>query len=256
MISIFPHTQNKVTMKKLLAFLLLAAGLAWAACNKDAVADYQQLDDETLARAIAADGAKETVNPNDLPAAILRSLADEDFDTYVESAAFAREKGYEITFATDEQAYFNLAGERLRHRPLRDHGRCGALGGEPIAPADLRPAILDYIAAHYPGAEILRAKHRGDHVIVLLSGHILLVFSPDGVFEANDQQWHDCRACADPSQVSLPDDVVALIETEFPGAEIKRVCRRGDRIVIGVLAADGRHILVFDSDWNFLFSQP
>lgn len=244
-------------MKKSLAFLLLAAGLfGWTACQKDAVTDFQQLNDEALAQAIATDRDKETVNPNDLPEAIVRSLADEDFDTYVESAAFAREKGYEITFATDEQAYFNLAGERLRHRPLRDHGRCGLLGGEPIAPADLRPAILDYIAANYPDAEILRAKQRGDKVIVLLSGHILLVFSPDGVFEANDLQWHDCRPCADPGQVNLPDDVLALIEAEFPGAEIKRVCRRGDRIVIGVLAADGRHILVFDSDWNFLFSQP
>lgn len=244
-------------MKKLLAFSLLSGVLLWvAACKKDNPVDYQDLDDQGLAIAIADDRDKETLTPNELPAAVVASIAEEDFDTYVESAAFAREKGYEITFATDEQAYFNLEGRRLRHLPLRTQGRCGLLGGQAIPLNELRPGIVEYIEEHYPDAEILRAKRRGASVVVLLSDHTLVVFTSAGVFEADAVQWHDCRPCQPADQVNIPADVTALIEAQFPGAEIKRVCRRGDRIVIGVLGADGRHILVFDSAWNFLFSQP
>ncbi len=244
-------------MKKTASFLLLLAGLAWfAACKKDTATDFQQWDDDALAAAIAGDRDKEATDPGGLPASVMVSLATEDFDTYMESAALATGKGYEIILANDEQVYFNLSGERLRNRPLRAMGRCGALGGESIPVDQLRPAIVDYITANYPDAQILRAKRRGDSVVVLLSGQIIVVFSPDGIFEAADQHWHDCRPCQPADQINLPATIITQIETLFPGAEIKRICRRGDRIVVGVLAADGRHILVFDHEGNLLFTQP
>ncbi len=153
--------------------------------------------------------------------------------------------------------YFNLNRRALAHRLNDRTGPCGRLmGGRPIPVDSLRPAIVQYIGEHYPDADILRAKRQGDRVIVLISGHIILVFTQNGVFEIDGVHWVDCRPCAPGDAVNLPPAVTAHIETLFPGAAIKRVCRRGDRIVIGVLAADGRHILVFDKDWNFLFTIP
>jgi hypothetical protein len=241
-------------MKKILA--LSALSLLWlSACQKDNPVDFQQLDDESLAISIADDRNKEDLNPETLPTSVLSNLAENDFDTYIEKANFVRNKGYEILMANDDQAYFNLNGRRLVHRPLRLLGRCGALGGEPIRIDQLRPAITDYIATNYPDNTILRAMRRGDKVIVLLNDYQLIVFSADGVHEVDARHWFDCLSCVDGSTVDLPQHVQDMINNRLPGADIQRVCRRGDRIVIGLTNDGGRKILVFDRDWNFLFAQ-
>lgn len=245
-------------MKKF-AFYLLGGLLAiWLfACKKDAAIDYQQLDDEALAESIAADRGKQETNPTTLPAEIIGYVSENNFDSYIDAAYFVEGKGYDVLLATDEHVYFNLARRALRHRLNDLVGPCGRLMGGVLIPVDsLRPAIVQYIQTHYPDAQILRAKRQGDRVIVLISGHRILVFSAGGVFEIDGQHWIDCRPCAPGGAVDLPAGVTTLIQTEFPGAEVKRVCRRGDRIVIGVLADNQRHILVFDKDWNFLFTIP
>ena len=245
-------------MNKLSSILLaglLALGLA--ACKKDAVIDYQQLDDEALVTVIADDRDKQETDPSTLPADIIDYVGLNHFDTYIDAAYFAEGKGYDLVFASEEHAFFNLERRALRHRLNDRMGPCARFLGGVMIPVDsLRPAIVQYIETNYPDAEILRAKKKGDRVIVMLSGHVLLVFTENGVFEIDAQHWIDCRPCAPASQVDIPADVLALIETTVPGAEIKRVCRRGDRIVVGVIAADGRHILVFDNNWNFLFTTP
>ncbi len=244
---------------KNLAFYLLGGALAiWlTACNKDSATDFQQLDDEALATAIADDRSKTEIDPAALPAEVLNYLSENFFETYVEAAYFADGKGYEVTLATEDRTFFNLRHRILRHRLNDRPGPCGRLlGGDPIPVDSLRPAILDYIATHYPDATILRAKIKGGRVIVLLSGHVILVFTPDGVFELDSQHWVDCRPCVSATQVDIPAAVLAQIEAQFPDGEIKRVCRRGDRIVIGLTAPDGRHILVYDKDWNFLYMVP
>lgn len=245
-------------MKKLAFFLMAGACLVWlAACNKDAAVDYQQLDDEALVDAIAGDRGKTEIDPSTLPAGVLTYVSENCFDSYIDAAYFAKDKGYEILLASEERIFFNLARRVLFHRLNDRLGPCGRLlGGRPIPVDSLRPAIVDYVTTHYPDATILRAKKQGNRIIVLIGGQRLLVFTEEGVFEADAQHWVDCRPCAPANSVDIPDTVVTAIETRIPGAEIKRVCRRGDRIVIGVTAADGRHILVFDSNWNFLFAIP
>ncbi|MBK6929397.1 MAG: PepSY-like domain-containing protein [Saprospirales bacterium] len=245
-------------MKKFAFYLIGGALAVWlAACTKEAVTDFQQLDDEALATAIAGDRGKQEIDPSTLPAEILTYAEENHFDTYIDAVYFAEGKGYDLVFATEEHAFFNLARRALRHHHNDRMGPCGRLlGGEAIPLDALRPAIVQYVETNYPDAEILRAKKKGDRIIVMLSGHVLLVFTENGVFEIDAQHWIDCRPCAPASQVDIPADVLALIETTVPGAEIKRVCRRGDRIVVGVIAADGRHILVFDNNWNFLFTTP
>lgn len=245
-------------MKKLAFYLLGGALSVWlAACQKDSATDYQLLDDDALATAIADDRGKQEVDPSTLPAEILQFAEEAYFETYIDAAYFAEGKGYEIAFANDEYAYFNLNRRALEHRRNDHMGPCGRLlGGRPIPVDSLRPAILTYIETNYPDNDILRAKRKGDRIIVLLSDHLILVFTENGVIEISAQHWLDCRPCAPAGMVDIPANVVTQIETRVPGAEIKRVCRRGDRIVIGVIAPDGRHILVFDNDWNFLFMVP
>lgn len=245
-------------MKKLALYLIGGLLTIWAvACQKDTATDYQLLDDESLATSIADDRGKQEVNPSTLPAEILDYVGENYFETYIDAAYFAEGKGYDILLATEEHAYFNLRRRALEHRLNDRLGPCGRLMGGRIIPVDsLRPAIVNYVNTHYPDAQILRAKRKGDRVILLLSGHIILVFSQDGVFEVDAQHWFDCRACAPAGLVDIPADVVDLIEAELPGAEIKRVCRRSGRIVVGVITGDSRHIVVFDKDWNFLFIVP
>ena len=245
-------------MKKLAFYLLGGMMTMWLfACQKDSVTDYQLMDDEALATTIANDRDKQEVNPTTLPAEILTYVAENFFETYIDAAYFAEGKGYDIQFATEEHAYFNLNRRPLDHRLNDRIGPCGRLMGGRLIPLDqLRPGIVQYVADNYPDAQIRLAKRKGDRIIVLLTGHIILVFSQDGVFEANAQHWFDCRPCAPASNVDIPTSVTDLIEAELPGAEIKRVCRRSGRIVVGVIDGDGRHIVVFDKDWNFLFIAP
>lgn len=245
-------------MNKLALFLLgsmLTLGLA--ACKKDAVTDFQQLDDEALVTAIADDRGKQETDPSTLPAEIIDYIDLNHFDTYVDAAYFAGGKGYEVVLATEERVFFNLTRRILTHRLNDRIGLCGRLMGGRLIPLDeLRPAIVDYVATHYPDAQILRAKRQGDRVLVLLSGHIILIFTAEGVFEVDGIHWVDCRPCAPANAVDIPDNVETMIENRIPGGEIKRVCRRGDRIIIGVLGDNQRHILVFDKNWNFLFHIP
>lgn len=245
-------------MKKITLYLLLGVFAVWmASCAKDAVTDFQQLDDEALATAIADDRNKQEIDPSTLPAEILTYLEENYFETYIETAYYAEGKGYEVVLATEDRTFFNLNRRVLLHRLNDRLGPCGRLlGGMAIPVGDLRPEIVNYIETQYPDAQILRAKKAGNRVIVLISGHIILVFTTDGVHEVTAQHWFDCRICVPTDLANVPADVQDLIETRLPGAEIKRICRRGDRIVVGLIDGDGRHILVFDKDWNFLFAIP
>jgi hypothetical protein len=245
-------------MKKLAFYLLGGAMAIWlAACTKDAITDFQQLDDAALATAIADDQNKQEIDPSTLPVEIISYLEEAYFETYIDAVYFADGKGYEVDLASEDRTFFNLDRRPLDHRLNDRLGPCGRLlGGMPIHPDDLRPAILNYIATQYPDAQILRAKKKGGRVIVLLSGHIILVFTEDGVHEVTAQHWFDCGPCVPADVVDVPADVQDLIDTRFPDAEIKRICRRGGRIIVGLIAGDGRHILVFDKDWNFLFAIP
>jgi len=243
-------------MNKLALYIfagLLTLGVA--ACKKDAVPDFQQRDDEALVTAIADDRSKQETDPSTLPAEILDYIAKNHFDSYIDAAYFAGDKGYEVVLATEERVFFNLNRRILAHRLNDRIGPCGRLMGGRLIPLDeLRPAIVDYVATNYPDAQILRAKRQGDRVLVLLTRHIVLVFTADGVFELNDTLWFDCRPCG---VVDFGSGVLDLIKAHIPGGEIKRICPRGDRNIVGVLLNGQRHILVFDMFFdNLLYRIP
>ena len=241
------------TITTLLPALLV---LCFFACKKDnSVVDYQSLDDQALFTEISTSTDKQTATIEALPEAALRQVSEEFFDTYVESVAFVPARGYEVTLATEDQVYFNLAGRRLERRITRLVGPCGALGGDLIPLDRLRPAIVQYVRENYPGVAILRAKSRGERILVQLDNQTILVFSAAGVVEVSDALWYDCR-CISASSVTFPPAVVTMLRNRFPDARPQRVCRRGDRIVVGALTPTGRLVIVFDASWNYLFSHP
>ena len=243
---------RNITIALLPALLALCL---WA-CKKDnATTDYQALDDQALYVEISGSTDKQTATVEVLPEAALRQVSEAFFDTYIESVAFAPERGYEVTLASEDQVYFNLAGRRLERQITRLTGPCGPLGGDLIPLDRLRPAIVQYVREHYPGLTILRAKSRGERIVVQLSNQIILVFSAAGVVEVSDMLWYDCR-CVSASNMTFPPAVLTMLRTRFPEAKPQRVCRRGDRIVVGALTATGRLVIVFDANWNYLFSHP
>ncbi|MFN4080586.1 MAG: PepSY-like domain-containing protein [Saprospiraceae bacterium] len=244
--------------KMLFSWMLATLFLGFLACNKDS----QGPDDETLAMEITADRNRKEISPMRLPEPARRSLNEDFFDTYPEVTYHSPGRGYECIMASGERVFFNEAGRILRVDMRRGgpgnppNGPCGQIAGEWVHPDSLSQTIKDYVATNYPDAQILRAKKRGDKYIVLLSGHLVLVFNADGSFGGAAQIWHDCRPCIDPGVAQLPAAVIDYVAANYPNAEIKRVCRRGDRIVIGLLSASGRVLLVYDKDWNLLFSIP
>lgn len=237
--------------------LVLLLVLCLMGCQKETpIKDYQALDDQTLSSEISISPDKQTVSLDDLPTGTLRQVSEEFFDTYIESAAFVPEKGYEVTLASEDQVYFNLGGRRLVRKLVRLTGACGPLGGDIIPIDQLRPAIKVYVRENYPGVFIVRAKSRGDRIVVLLNNRTILVFSAAGVVEVSDSFWYDCR-CASASSIEFPAAVINMLRARFPDAKPERVCRRGDRIVVGaVTSTGGRLVIVFDAGWNFLFAHP
>lgn len=237
--------------------LVLLLVLCLMGCQKETpIKDYQTLDDQTLSSEISISPDKQTITLDELPAGTLRQVAEEFFDTYIESAAFVPEKGYEVTLASEDQVYFNLGGRRLVRKLVRLTGACGPLGGDIIPLDQLRPAIKQYVRENYPGVFIVRAKSRGDRIVVLLNNRTILVFSAAGVVEVNDAFWYDCR-CGTASNIEFPTAVMGMLRVRFPDAKPERVCRRGDRIVVGAITSNGdRLVIVFDANWNFLFAHP
>ena len=143
--------------KKLFFFLLVC--FAMASCNKE-----ETITDDSLIEEIASSSSKVNIEPDALPAQTQQLIEDEYFETYVETVARVDSKGYEITLGNEDVMYCNTNGDELRGRD-RSHGphRPGPCGhGQLVNPDDLPDAIVDYITDNYPGADILRAKLKGD----------------------------------------------------------------------------------------------
>jgi len=202
-------------MKNLVFVLVSILSIGFmTSCNKD----NDVATTETLIEEIATSSEKLNVSNTDLPTVAQDFIADEHFETYIESVAFVEGKGYEITLGTEDVEYFNAEGSVLRSdlHPNRCHrpGPCG--GGERIRIQDLPAGIVAYILNNYPDQEIRRAKIKGNYYLVGITG---------------------------PTE-------------NYPDAEIKVGYRIRGRIVIGILTPEGRKILVFTLDGEFILERP
>ncbi len=227
-----------------------------SSCNKDDNNDLSNND--ILVEEIATSFAKQNIAPQDLPDKISSFVADEHFETYIETAAYVESKGYEITLATEDVEYFNNNGDVLRsdRRPHSCYrpGPCG--GGERIRIDELPDVVTDYIIENYPDEEIRRAKIKGDYYLVAITGPTVLIFAlEDGAFVHDAPLIRFCRGDRiNPD--NLREEITTYIEENYPDAEIKVAFRVRGKIIVGVITPDGRKILVFSLDGTFLFERP
>jgi hypothetical protein len=246
--------KNLKEMKKLIfVFVSVLTISLLTSCNKEETAT-----EDTLIAEIATSSSKVNIEPEDLPAPAQQTIEDEYFETYIETVSRVDNKGYEITMGNEDVMYCDMRGDELRGGDLR-HGphRPGPCGrGEPVGLDELPVAIVDYITDNYPGEDILRAKLKGDKYLVKITGHMILVFEGDGTFLLEAPIFRFCHHFVDRIDIdNLNDMIVDYITDNYPNAEIKIAWRVRGKIVVGIITPDGRKIVVFDLDGNFLFDR-
>jgi hypothetical protein len=237
-------------MKKLMFLIPVFMVLLFTQCQND----DNVLPDEMLIAEIENAQNKINIQPNALPVIAQEQIEEEHFDSYIETAAHVPGKGYEIVLGNEDQLYFRESGVQLRGGPNGPHrpGPCGR--GILVAVEDLPGDITAYVAANYPDAEILRAKQFPRGYVLLITGRRILLFNNDLAFVAETRVFHFCDQVGHPIDIAnLPDSVTTYIATNYPDGEIVKAFAVHGRIVVGVLTPDGRRILVFDADGNFLF---
>ncbi len=241
-------------MKKLIfVFVSVLTISLLTSCNKE-----ETVTEDSLIEEIASSSSKVNVEPDALPAQTQQIIEEEYFETYVETVSRVDNKGYEITMGNEDVMYCDIRGDELRgrdrlHGPHRP-GPCGR--GEPVSVEDLPDAIVDYITENYPGEDILRAKLKGDKYLVKITGHMILVFEGDGTFLLEAPIFRFCNHFVDRINIdNLHDVIVDYITENYPNAEIKIAWRVRGKIVVGIITPDGRKIVVFDLDGNFLFDR-
>ena len=241
-------------MKKIVFLFVSVLSISLlTSCNKE-----ETVTEDSLIEEIASSSSKVNIEPEELPAAAQQTIETEYFETYIETVSKVNNKGYEITMGNEDVMYCNTDGAELRGRDLR-HGphRPGPCGrGEPVNPEDLPETILDYIEENYPGEDILRAKLKGNKYLVKVTGHMVLVFQEDGTFLLEAPIFRFCSHFVDRINIdNLPDVITDYILENYPNAEIKVAWRVRGKIVVGIITPDGRKIVVFDLDGNFLFDR-
>jgi hypothetical protein len=250
-------------MKKLIfaASAIVVFSLLLVSCQKEETAT-----DETTIQDIALSTERVSIEPAELPTSINSYLQDYFFDTYVEEAFVVEGRGYECDMGSGDILFFNREGRILEFRnpngpfgPDGPHGPCHRRGrgfGEPVAIADLPAAIGTYVADNYPGSEMLRAKVKDDEYYVAISGFLILKFDSEGTFIEELTPIHNClRRCNPLALDELPGTASGYIAENFADAEFRRACQRRGRIVVFMLGDEGRIILIFDAEGNFLFQR-
>jgi Putative beta-lactamase-inhibitor-like, PepSY-like len=241
-------------MKKLIfVFVSVLTISLLTSCNKE-----ETVTEDSLIEEITTSSSKVNVEPEELPAQARQTIEDDYFETYVETVSRVDNKGFEITMGNEDVMYCNMRGEELRgsdqrfgpHRP----GPCGR--GEPVNIDELPDAIVDYITENYPGQDILRAKLKGGKYLVKIAGHMILVFEENGTFLLEAPIYRFCHHFVDRINIdNLLDVITDYISENYPNAEIKIAWRIRGKIVVGIITPDGRKIVVFDLDGNFLFDR-
>ena len=241
-------------MKKIVfVFVSVLAISLLSSCNKE-----ETVTDDSLIQEIATSSSKVNIEPEALPAEAQETIEEGYFETYVETVSRVDNKGFEITMGNEDVMYCNMQGDELRGRDLR-HGphRPGPCGrGEPVSVEDLPDAIVEYITENYPGEDILRAKLKGSKYLVKVTGHMVLVFEEDGTFLTEAPIFRFCSHFVDRINIdNLPDVITDYITENYLDSEIKIAWKVRGKIVVGIITPDGRKIVVFDLDGNFLFDR-
>lgn len=248
-------------MKKLSFIILASLTLALAACEKN---DNNELSEDLLIAEIATSAERVMVEPAELPQAIRAYVEDVHFDTYIEMAYMVPSRGFELNMGSGDNLFFDRNGTPLRFRGPND-GRFGANGphgpcqfsdfGVVVSIDRLPEPIRDYLNENYPDHEIARAKRRAGNIVVMLRGPVLLLFDAQGNFVEELTPLHSChRPCRNLTDTGdLPIVIGNYIDDNYPEAQVRQACARSGIIVVFMIGENGRIILGFDIQGNFLF---
>ena len=256
-------------MKKLFLFALpaLVLSLAFVSCNRD----NDDMTDDALITEIALATNAQSIEPTNLPTSIKTYADDYFFDTYIEEAFEVAKKGFELRFGDESVAFFNRDGRALVFRgptasggPFGQHGphgpchRRGRHWGELVDIVDLPDAITTYISENYPDNEIKRAKLRNDNYFVAVDVPVVLKFDNEGNFIEELTPLHNCnRPCNSVEYEALASEITDYITENYPDAEFKKACERGDKTIIFLLGEESRIILGFNNETGeLIFSRP
>ncbi|RME97955.1 MAG: hypothetical protein D6772_09690 [Bacteroidetes bacterium] len=274
-------------MKNSFKFILplLAFGLFTLSCEKE---EASPQDDNELIVEILTTTSLDPVEVTNLPVQSQEYIEDNYFDTYVEVAERAENKGYRVELGIGEVLFFNTNGEVLEFEGEvsafgslggnHPHGPCVRLprrlrglgvnhdidgDGTPNGPFaifnDSLPFVVrSYISTNYPDAEIHRAAFRDDNFLVLITGFRVLVFDADGNFvEERDPLEHCRERCNRLTAEELPDRIVNYIRTNLPGATFRGACQRERGIMVFLVTENGRRVILgFSRAGVHIFSRP
>lgn len=251
-------------------FLILFLPLLFifASCEKEAANDTTDLSDETLIEALATDPAATEVAYNQLPAAAREEIETEFFETFVERVMSVNQRGFIVELANGETLYCRPDGRFLTYNatfrpngvfdrhPLGVCFRRLRQFGERIPLTELSTSITDYTAANYPDNVIRVAKTRGDSTLVGLSRGIVLLFGADDVFI---NEWNILDHCTNRCSLVRPAVIQTIrtyISANYADVTIRNSCARPNRIFVFGHTDEGRIILIFDTEGNFIEARP
>ena len=270
----------KFNVKFLMPFALLLVGLF--SCDKQEL----ETEDTQIAAIVSAENLT-FIEPANLPEISREYIEFNYFDTYVESAEQALNRGYRTTLGNGEILFFNTDGEVLEfegevraHGPfggVHPHGPClrlrrwlrghhgnhdGNGDGRPDGPFaynidELPAAITDYVTENYPDNEIVRAAFKDGNFLILVNAPVILAFDEDGNFlrEINPLE-HCSRPCNRLEADELPEAITMYIRDHFPDATFRRACQRERGIVVFLTNGDRILILGFNADGELVFQRP
>lgn len=253
--------------KSFLYGAILPLFLLFTACEREAAVD-NELTDEALIEAMVTDPAATEVSYSALPPSVVEVIANVHFETFVEVIERVPGRGFIIRLANGNTLYCREDGRFLEYRRefrpggvfgQHPHGGCFerlVRFGRTLESRELNETIRAYIATNYPQSSIRAAKAWGDSTLVFISRATVLLFDGSGTFL---REWNPLDHCIDrcaPIRPELETVIEDYVTANYPNAEIRRTCRRATRVFVLLSQEEGRRILIFDLQGNFVDERP
>jgi hypothetical protein len=161
---------------------------------------------------------------------------------------------------TDQLQSSNLATSLRGGGGGNDMGQ-HCMYGDTLTVDDLSQAILDYLAAEYPGETVVTvvSKHNGALVAVELSDGTVLLFNADGEYigecgAGGPGNHHNGNHCMNGDTLTvddLPQEVIDYIAAEYPDETITTVVSKHDGQAFAVELSNGS-VYLFSADGTFI----
>lgn len=253
-------------MKNLMMLVALTLTITVMSCDEKMTEDTTPIEETQVGAAnsrlrVMSNDTLNTTHMNtwveltasDLPQGVIDYLAANHDGVDIEESWQTDEGQIVILLENDTVLIFTSGGDLLIALDLGDfldddHEE----EWEDIDTADLPQAIIDYVTANYPDAEIDEAGkclENGDYMVELDNG-LILVFDKDGNFleaweDDEDEDWDEIDAA------DIPQAILDYVAANYPTAIIDEAAINGEDGSFAIFL-DSDIVLLFDKDGNFL----